>query len=147
MKVYIIYGPPAAGKTTYVRQNKKANDLVVDFDLIKQAITMNRKTENAGKLHRVAEGIREYLYKEIETRSVECENAWVIGAFPKAAERQQLAERLNAELIFINTSYSQCISRAMKDDERTDKELQLRIIDKWFLNYEESALYCTERWD
>ena len=36
--IHIIVGPPCAGKSTYVRENAKAGDLRVDYDLIAQAL-------------------------------------------------------------------------------------------------------------
>lgn len=34
MTVYIITGPPAAGKTTWVRDHAKPGDITIDFDTI-----------------------------------------------------------------------------------------------------------------
>lgn len=147
MNVYIVWGPPAAGKTTYVREHKMSGDLIVDFDLIKQAVSMEPKTGNIGDLYPLAEGVREYLYQKIETRDVAAENAWVIGSLANSGERQALAHRLAAKLIFIDTSYGECVRRAMKDAERKDKELQLFIIDKWFSNYQKDSFFVEERWD
>ncbi|MBR1701933.1 MAG: hypothetical protein IJ716_08255 [Lachnospiraceae bacterium] len=147
MNVFIVYGAPASGKTTYVKKHKKTNDLIVDFDLIKQSITMNDKTEDVGCLFDIAEHIRQYLYQIIENRMVKCENAWIIGLFPKAADRNEIAKRLRAKLIYIKASEQQCIARAMHDDERKDKELQLRIIEKWFVSYTDHAFDNIERWD
>lgn len=144
--VYIVYGPPASGKSTYVREHKKKGDLVVDFDLIKQAISMNGKTEDICGLYNVAEGIREYLLTLIESRKINCANAWVIGSLADAAERIALKCRLKGELIYMNTTKEQCVARAIKDEERLDKELQLKIIDKWFENYTTAAIYTKERW-
>lgn len=32
MKLYIVTGPPCSGKTTYVKNNLKENDIVFDSD-------------------------------------------------------------------------------------------------------------------
>lgn len=37
--LYLITGPPAAGKTTYVTQRAQHGDIVVDFDAIARALT------------------------------------------------------------------------------------------------------------
>jgi predicted kinase len=39
-KVYIVYGPPLSGKTTYVRASKGRKDLVLDLDELYRAITL-----------------------------------------------------------------------------------------------------------
>lgn len=147
MKVYIVYGAPASGKSTYVKEHMKVGDLVVDFDLIKMAIALSDKAESIGKLYDVAEGIREYLYGLIERRTVICDTVWVIASLAKAEERNALVHRLGGTLIYIRASEQQCISRAIKDGTRKDKELQIKIIRKWFDSYKEDALYTEERWD
>ncbi len=38
-KTWIIAGPPAAGKTTYVMENSQDGDLVLDLDLIAAALS------------------------------------------------------------------------------------------------------------
>ena len=132
LKVYIVYGAPGAGKTTYVQEHRAVGDLIVDLDLIKQAISMAGKTAATDNLLDVALGIRDYMYSRIESRQIDTKNVWVIAALPKSREREQLAKRLRAELIFIDTSYDNCIKRAMNDHERENKTLQKEIIDKWF---------------
>lgn len=39
MALYVITGPPAAGKTTWVAERAKVGDVVVDMDRIAQALT------------------------------------------------------------------------------------------------------------
>jgi len=42
IKVYIVYGSPASGKTTYVRDHMSDGDMVVDLDMIGQALSWGR---------------------------------------------------------------------------------------------------------
>jgi predicted kinase len=134
-KVYIVWGSPASGKTTYVKMNMEAGDLVVDLDLIKQSISMTSKTEAQDNLLDVAIGIREYLYDRIERRQFTCKNVWVIASLPLGNRRTELAKRLRAELVHCEATEEECISRAMNDGERLDKEKQIMIIKKWFKNF------------
>lgn len=39
MTLYVITGPPAAGKTTWVREHAKPGDIVIDYDLLAGALT------------------------------------------------------------------------------------------------------------
>ena len=133
--VYIIWGSPASGKTTYVKQNMMQGDLIVDLDLIKQSISMSNKTETHDQLLNIALDIRELLYKKITDRNFQSQNVWVIASLPKAEERKQLQHRLKAELVFIDTAKAECINRATKDQERNDKDIQMQIISKWFNSY------------
>ena len=132
MRVVIVWGPPASGKTTYVKQHMAAGDLVVDLDFIKQAISMAGKTEAADNLLPTALHIRELLYQLIARREVSCDTAWVVASLPRRGEREELQCRLRAEMVRMITSMQECIDRAYADDERTDKELQVRIIERWF---------------
>jgi predicted kinase len=134
-KVFIVWGSPASGKTTYVRNNMSLGDLVVDLDNIKQAISMADKTSASDHLLPVALQLRELLYQLIEQRNIECDNVWIVAGLPQKEEREQLRVRLDAELIFIDTSKEECINRAMNDKERKDKNIQMQIIEKWFKKY------------
>lgn len=136
MKVYIVHGSPASGKSTLVCSRMSAGDLVVDLDSIKQAISYKPAREAPDSLVSVALGVREYLYRLIEDRAVDCRNVWVIATLPRKKERQELAERLGAELIHCSADYHECIRRAGNDAERRDKTLQRALIDKYFEQYE-----------
>lgn len=39
MTLYLITGPPAAGKTTYVREHARHGDITIDYDAIANALT------------------------------------------------------------------------------------------------------------
>ena len=136
MAVYIVCGSPASGKTTLVREKMTPGDLVVDLDMIKQSISLIPGKETPDNLLDIALGIREYLYELIEERAVDCRNVWVIASLPRRAERQELVERLGAELIECKVPYHEAIARAKADDERRNKTLQLALIDRYFENYE-----------
>ncbi len=134
--IYIVWGAPASGKTTYVREHMEPGDLVVDLDLIKQSLSMQDKTETSDNLLNVAIGVRDYLYNVIETREIECNNVWVVAGLPQKEDREKLMQQLKTDkLIFIDTPIDECIKRAMNDTERKDKKKQQYIIDKWFKQY------------
>ena len=39
MTVYVITGPPAGGKTTWVRERAKPGDITIDYDTLAQALS------------------------------------------------------------------------------------------------------------
>ena len=135
-KRYIVYGSPGSGKSTYVKEHMLEGDLVVDLDLIKQAISLKSKTNAPDNLINVALAMRETIYRLISNKEVDAKNTWIIAALPKKHEREQLADRLGADLIFINKDIHTCIEHAMNHSERSDKELQKYIIQRWFELYE-----------
>lgn len=135
LKTYIVWGSPASGKTTYVREHMQVGDLVVDLDLIKQAISMCNKSNTPDNLLPVATGVRDYIYSLIESSEVDCKNKWVIASLPSKKERLELAERLNANLIYIDAAYHECLKRVDEDTEREDKVFWKYLVDKWWEQY------------
>jgi dephospho-CoA kinase len=131
--IYIVWGSPASGKTTYVRKHMDKGDLVVDLDLIKQSISLSNKTGAPDNLLLIAIKIRDMLYGMISRREFDCINVWVIAGLPKKKQREELRLLLKTDkCIYIEASKERCILQAMADDERLDKEMQRRIIDRWF---------------
>lgn len=136
-KVYIVYGCPGSGKSNYVKEHMSIGDMVVDLDLIAQAIGLQSKTETPINLVGVTLDVREYLYGLIAMRSIKCESIWIVAGLPKAYEREQLVCKVKADdSIFIDVSKDECIKRVMNDQERINKNKQIEIINKWFREFE-----------
>ena len=133
---YIVYGSPASCKSTYVREHRAVGDLVVDLDLIKQAISMVSRTNDTDNLLDITLGIRDYIYKRIEENDINTKSIWIIASLPKRKEREELSKRLGADLIFIDKDINECLNNAYLDTNRKDKTLEKYIIEKWFANYE-----------
>ena len=131
-KRYIIYGAPGSGKSKYVKEHMEYGDLVIDLDLIKQAISLKTKADAPDNLLSVALTMREAAYRLISNKEVDAKNVWIIATLPKRQERQQLAERLNAEIVYMNKDIQSCIQHATSENEGVDKDLQIYIIKRWF---------------
>lgn len=136
-KIHIVWGSPASGKTTYVRKNMKYGDMIIDLDMISYAISMCEKGKAPSNILSTSLSIRESIYQMIKMRSIPINEVWVVAGLPKRQEREELSQRLHADLIFIDVDKDECIRRALSDSERSDKELQVDIITKWFNAYEE----------
>lgn len=135
--VSIIYGSPAAGKTSYVLEHMNDGDLVIDLDRLLEAISFKEIYQGDESLKPYVYAMRDTLYDLLEKRIGSIKKAWVIGCLPKKKEREYLAKRLRAELIHIDTNKEECLGRAMLDDRRTKKYEQKKIIEKYFKEYEE----------
>ncbi|WP_297634747.1 HNH endonuclease signature motif containing protein [uncultured Clostridium sp.] len=133
---YIVYGSPGSGKSKYVKEHRGIGDLVVDLDLIKQAVSMANRTNDTDNLLDISLEIREYIYKRIENNEVNAKAIWIVAALPKRKERDELCERLRADLIFIDKDINECLNNAYLDINRKDKTLEKYIIEKWFADYE-----------
>lgn len=135
-RVVLVWGSPGSGKSYYVKQNMKNGDLVVDLDLIKQAISFKGKTEASDNLLPIALAIRDFIYEMIEYRMFDVD-VWVIAGVPTQIERDYIINKLNIdEVVFIDKSKQVCIQQAIDDEERKNKNLQIKIIEKWFGKFE-----------
>lgn len=138
-KVVIVWGSPASGKTTYVNNHMVQGDMIVDLDNIKQAISLHGKADSLSNLLGVALDIRSHIYDLIDNRQViQAKTVWVIEGLPKQTDRNFIKGKLRPnEMIQIKSCEEECINNAMNDDVRTDKNIQVNIIHKYFKDYED----------
>ena len=133
-QVFIIYGSPFSGKTTYVRNNMEAGDLVIDLDAIYSAIGWQPLYQHPVPLQKTAFGIRDYLYDQIRIRNGNWTTAWVIAGLPRRDERDRLAARLGASLIMVEATKEECIRRCIDADDGRGPEWEQYILD-WFRDF------------
>lgn len=135
INVYLVWGPPASGKTSYVREHMRNGDMVVDLDLIKQSISMADKTMASDVLLDTAISIRDYIYSLIEKRTMKTD-VWVTAGLPTKKERDAVINKIKPDkVVYIDTPQSICVKQANDDNERTNKDKQIEIINKWFRRY------------
>ncbi len=132
-KVYIVYGPPCAGKNTWVKENSDPDDLIVDIDRLYAAIRCEScgAFEKPNAIKNNAFALRDVLFDNIKTRYGRWQNAYIIGGYPLKAERERLETRLSATSIFIDTPKEICLERA-KDKP---SEWKGYVLD-WFERYD-----------
>jgi predicted kinase len=133
-KRIIVYGAPASGKTTYVKENMEKGDMVVDLDYIKQAISFTLKDQETNNLLPNAIQIRNSIYNLIENGDVDSKRIWIIAGLPKKTERDALAKRLKAKLLHIDVGLITCKEQAHNDFKRNMPDW---IIEKYFEEFEE----------
>lgn len=131
-RVYIVWGSPLSGKTTYVKQNKTDRDIVVDMDSLWQAVTMGERYIKNNYLKANVFGVRDALLDQIKTRRGQWQTAYVIGGYPSRGERERLADRLQAELIHIDTDKETCLRRLHESPGSRDIEAWTGYINKYF---------------
>lgn len=127
-KVYIVYGAPCSGKTTFVKEHANNDDLILDLDRIWEAVCLSDREHKPGRLKANVFGIRDCLIDQIRTRTGQWRNAYVIGTYPLRTDRDRLSDLLDAELIFIDTPMKDCMDRA-------PNESWIGFIGDWFLDY------------
>lgn len=136
--VYIVYGSPCSGKSTWVHDNASASDLVVDLDSIWQMISTNDRYTKPDALRSVVFEMRDKLYDIIKYRNGKWHNAFVITGGALKGDRERLKQRINADdFIFIDTDMNECMKR-VKNRDIDDKQQfqQLEWIVNWFERYQ-----------
>ena len=133
-EIFLVYGPPLAGKTSYVQDILIPGDLVIDMDNIWQCISGLHRYQKPGKLRAVAFGMRDYLMDAAKVRNGKWQNCWIIGGYPLISDRERIIKTYGAREIYIEASYEECISRLSADPER-DTDEWTGYIDEWFRRY------------
>lgn len=111
--VYLIYGSPCSGKSTYIKEHIQRGDLVCDVDLIYGAITNSIPHDAELYTHEVACELDSVLKDIIRDRKGKWENAYVVSIANTEEKLQQAKGRIKAdECIFIDTPYEVCMERA-----------------------------------
>lgn len=131
--IYVVYGSPCAGKSSYVEQCALPDDLIIDIDAIYKAINISRSS----RLYANASMVRDTLVDMVKTRQGQWVNAWLVGNVFAGCymwsdrDRQRLSEMLDAELIHIDTEKETCLMRAVErgGDNR-------KFVDDWFRKFQ-----------
>ena len=134
--VYLVYGPPLSGKTSFVREHMKRGDIVVDMDRLYAAVSMLPEYDKPDSLLSNVMAMQRALIDNIKTRYGKWHSAWIVGGYADRYRREQLADSLGAELVFCDVSQEECLSRLAIDADRQHRQDEWRkYIEKWFMEY------------
>lgn len=137
--VYLVYGAPCSGKSSWVADNATSNDLVVDMDKIWQMISINPKYTKPNRLKANVFGVRDYLLDMVMTRAGKWQQAFIVGGYPLYMDRERLCTKLDATPIFIDTPKDICLTRALDRPGEWKK-----YVEDWFNSFVPSPQgnYC-----
>lgn len=116
--VKVICGLIGSGKTTYALNNKKENDILLDWDLLAEAF----KLDNPFCIKEVQDLLLTYFAKKGF-------NIWYITTKLGSNELELLEQIKDVEYIWINTDKNQCIEN-IKTRNRNDEVKQIEQLRK-----------------
>lgn len=134
-QVFVVYGSPLSGKSSYVLDAMNEGDLVLDMDRLWWAISGQSMYVKPSRLNANVFGIRDNLLEQIRYRRGKWNNAYIIGGYPYKGERDRLIGSMGAREVFIDTSKEQCIERLLACDDRDINEWT-QYIEDWWSKYE-----------
>lgn len=131
-QVFLVYGSPLSGKSTFVRENMSEGDFVLDVDNIWQCVSGCDRYVKPNRLRSCVFGIRDRMLDMVRMRQGKWLNAWVVGGYPLSSERERLINSLGAREVFVDTSQEECLERLRNiSDGRCVEEWEKYISDWW----------------
>lgn len=133
--IYLVYGCPLSGKSTYVKERAGIHDLIIDIDKIYACISNNPQYIKSGRLYDCMDTVKQSLFDCIKYRRGKWINAFIIGGYPFVGERQRIANEYGAEEIFIECDKDTALSRLETIEDSRDKQEWTQYINTWFDRY------------
>lgn len=134
-EVFLVYGPPLAGKTTFVDSVKVPGDLIIDMDSIWQCISGMQRYKKPTQLKPIAFMMRDNLLDCVKTRCGTWTTAYIIGGYALTGERERMLSTYGAREVAIIPEKAECIKRLMTCGDDRDREAWMVYIDEWFRRY------------
>lgn len=131
-EIFLVYGPPLSGKSTYVSSVAEPGDMIIDINKIWECISVNAVHSN--KLNAAVFGVRNSLIDMVKYRVGRWDNCYIIGGYPLISERERLCKELGAREIFIDVPKEECLKR-LELSNSLDKEAYSKFIDEWFRRF------------
>ena len=128
MAIRVVTGPPGAGKSTYVQENRKDKDVVVDYDLIAQALGNTKPHDSKGAIRTCAVSARD----RVTDLCVEHDfDSWIIRTELDADDREMF-RLAGAEFIELDPGEDVCVARAEEDGRPEDC---IEAIHAWYAKH------------
>ena len=135
-QVFIVYGSPLSGKSSYVSEVMAEGDLIIDMDSIWQCVSGCDRYIKPNRLKSVVFAVRDNLLESVKYRRGKWLNAYIIGGYPYQAERERLVDSLGAREVFIDTGREECLNRLLASEDGRDVTEWTKYINDWWLQYQ-----------
>lgn len=110
--ITVVVGPPCAGKSTYIAEQRQAEDVVVDFDRMAQALGSTRAHAAPDAIRQVAFAARKAAIAKVLS-GIDTDG-WIIHTNPWPGQLD-LYHSAGAELVLLDPGVEECLARAEAD--------------------------------
>lgn len=137
-EIFLVYGSPLSGKSTYINSVAEPGDLIVDIDLLWSAVSGQPLHVKPPRLNAVVFGLRNHLMDMVKYRLGKWNNCYIIGGFPLISERERICKEYGAREVFIDTDRLTCLKRLEESDR--DQEEYKKYIEDWWRKFSPGTL-------
>lgn len=130
-RVFLVYGSPCSGKSSFVREQANGDDLILDVDRIWDAICLDGWKSKPRRLNPIVFRIRDEIIDAVRTRTGKWRNCWIVGGFPLKTDRDRICQLLRAEPIYCEATLEECLARC-REERPEGWEAYIR---DWFEDY------------
>lgn len=131
----ILCGPPAAGKSTYVRERAVIGDTIVDLDDIIAELYPNTPRTREWNLRRNGLLTRNVRLASLSS-TYTSGHAWFCTGAPKPEDRMRWATMLKGTVHVLATPLPTCIARIQADpSRRVGAAEQIKAAQQWWTDY------------
>ena len=126
-QVYLVYGPPCAGKQAWVDSVCNRDDLIIDIDRIWRCLCAGAE-DKPKRIRSNVFGVRDALLDQVKIRKGMWRNCYIIGGYPLRTDRDRACKLLRAREVFIFEEKEICMGRASSEKMKD-------YINAWFDDY------------
>ena len=129
MTVYVVTGPPAAGKSTWIREHAKPGDITIDYDTLAQALSPGVASDPAEQPEYLTEIVMAARTAAIDEATYDHSghDVYLVHAMPGRQHLNRYRKH-GFEVVTIDPGYDECVRRA--GAERTPR--QLEQVHEWY---------------
>jgi predicted kinase len=127
-------GAPCSGKSTYVREQAKGEDIIVDMDRIALSLAVEGTAdfEYSERIRNIARQARPAIVKGalLAAQGERRLGVWVIHTDPSPQDRQ-MYRAMNAQFVELDPGKDVCLTRA-KERPQPNRQVSEKVITEYY---------------